>query len=199
MSNNSKTVPIVGFYGFSHSGKTSVVFQLIRKLKLSGLRTAVIKRTNKAISSENNDKDTYGFRAAGAKITSFVSSIETNFVIGKEVSTNQIIKTILDINEVDLILIEGAIEKDIKKVRFGNIPLRENTIYKYDNDLDGLYNLIIKMIIGEKMTNISIEINGKIIPLTDFPAKIIANTIIGMLKSLRNVEEIESVVIKLEK
>jgi hypothetical protein len=49
------------------------------------------------------------------------------------------------------------------------------------------------------MTNISIEINGKTIPLTDFPAKIITNIIIGMLQSLRNVEEIESVVIKLEK
>jgi hypothetical protein len=49
------------------------------------------------------------------------------------------------------------------------------------------------------MENITIEINGKSVPLTEFPAKIILNTIIGMLQSLRNVEEIETAVIRLEK
>ena len=47
------------------------------------------------------------------------------------------------------------------------------------------------------MDKIEIEVNGESIKLTGFPAKIIMNTIIGMLKSLRGVDEVESAVIRL--
>jgi molybdopterin-guanine dinucleotide biosynthesis adapter protein len=146
MPENIKVVPVIGFYGFSNSGKTSVIFKLIRKLKVAGYRSAVIKRTDKAISSEPKDKDTFGFRAAGAKITSFASMSETNFVLGKIIPTRKIVEIILNINEVDLIIVEGAMDKEIKKIRLGNIPLRENTIYDYKNGFENLYKTILKMI-----------------------------------------------------
>ena len=47
------------------------------------------------------------------------------------------------------------------------------------------------------MDKIEIEVNGEAIKLTGFPAKIIKNAIIGMLQSLRGVEEIENAVIRL--
>ena len=47
------------------------------------------------------------------------------------------------------------------------------------------------------MTKIEIEVNGEAIKLTEFPAKIIMNAIIGMLKALRGVDEIENAVIRL--
>jgi len=43
------------------------------------------------------------------------------------------------------------------------------------------------------MSNISIKVNGEIINLTDFPEEIIKNSIIGMLKSLKGVDEIKNV------
>ncbi len=46
------------------------------------------------------------------------------------------------------------------------------------------------------MDNISIKVNGKPIHLTDFPTEIIKNTICGMLKSLKGVDEIKYVEIK---
>ncbi|MDO9546063.1 MAG: hypothetical protein Q7J07_04840 [Pelolinea sp.] len=49
------------------------------------------------------------------------------------------------------------------------------------------------------MDKIEIEVNGTLIKLTEFPAKIIMNTILGMLKSLHEVGTIENAVIKLEK
>ena len=45
------------------------------------------------------------------------------------------------------------------------------------------------------MEKIKIEVNGKAVKLTEFPAKIIMNAIIGMLKALRGVDEIENAVI----
>ena len=46
------------------------------------------------------------------------------------------------------------------------------------------------------MENISIKVNGDEILLTEFPAEIIKNTIYGMLKSLKGVDEIKYVEIK---
>jgi hypothetical protein len=50
-----------------------------------------------------------------------------------------------------------------------------------------------------KMDEIKLSINGKEIPLTDFPRTIIVSTILGMLKSLKDVDVIKSVEIKIEK
>jgi molybdopterin-guanine dinucleotide biosynthesis protein B len=43
------------------------------------------------------------------------------------------------------------------------------------------------------MQSIILKVNGKEIPLTQFPADIIMQTILGMLKALKGVEEIKDV------
>ncbi len=48
------------------------------------------------------------------------------------------------------------------------------------------------------MSDISIKVNGKNVPLTEFPEEFIANTIKGMLSSLKGVDEIEDVEIKIK-
>ena len=48
------------------------------------------------------------------------------------------------------------------------------------------------------MEKISVKINDKEIPLTEFPANIITSTICGMLRSLKGVKEIKKVEIHFE-
>ena len=48
------------------------------------------------------------------------------------------------------------------------------------------------------MEKIIIKVNDKEIPLTEFPAKFIENTICGMLKSLKCVDKIKKVDIHFE-
>lgn len=48
------------------------------------------------------------------------------------------------------------------------------------------------------MEKISVKVNGREIPLTEFPTEIIVNTIFGMIKSLKGVDEIMKVEIKIE-
>ena len=43
------------------------------------------------------------------------------------------------------------------------------------------------------MSDIKVKVNDKKIPLTEFPAEFIRETINGMLKSLKGVEEIKKV------
>jgi hypothetical protein len=49
------------------------------------------------------------------------------------------------------------------------------------------------------MEKISIKINNKEIPLTEFPKSIIINTILGMLQALKGVDKIITVEIKINK
>jgi len=49
------------------------------------------------------------------------------------------------------------------------------------------------------MNKIEIEINGKPVNLTEFPAKIIINAIVGMLISLRDVDTVENAIIRIER
>lgn len=48
------------------------------------------------------------------------------------------------------------------------------------------------------MQNISIKVNGKNIPISEFPAEFIKNSICGMLKTLKGVDEIKKVEIKFQ-
>ena len=145
MKESSNVSKIIGFYGYSNSGKTSLIFKLIKALKKAGVSTAVIKRTDKGISSESAEKDTSGFRAAGVKMTSFSSASETNFVLPANMPLSQIIDQIRAFMEVDIIIVEGARDPEIQKVRLGDIPERDNTIYTYEGDFDNLMELISRL------------------------------------------------------
>ncbi len=49
------------------------------------------------------------------------------------------------------------------------------------------------------MEEITLKINGKDIPLTEFPKSIIISTILGMLSALKGAEEIQEVEISIKK
>ena len=44
---------------------------------------------------------------------------------------------------------------------------------------------------------INLKVNGKNVPLSEFPAEMMINTIHGMIKALKGVDEIETVEIKI--
>jgi len=48
------------------------------------------------------------------------------------------------------------------------------------------------------MSSLTIMVNGKKIPLTEFPEEIITNTLLGMIQSLKGVEEIHTVEISIK-
>ena len=145
MKDYSSAPKVIGFYGYSDSGKTSLIFRLIKELEKEGFSTAVVKRTDKSISSESAEKDTSGFRTAGAKMTSFSSASETNFVLPVSMPLSQIINKLRAFMEVDIIIVEGARDPEIQKVRLGEIPERDHTIYTYDGDFDKLMKLMLRL------------------------------------------------------
>jgi molybdopterin-guanine dinucleotide biosynthesis protein MobB len=90
-------IPIFRIYGYSNSGKTSAIEQMLPKLKLAGLKVAVVKHTHHLAAENESGKDTERFRAAGADYVELIT-MRSSRTIGE---------ILADINGVDVILVEG--------------------------------------------------------------------------------------------
>ena len=87
---------------------------------------------------------------------------------------------------------EGADDPYIPKIQIGAGKKRNNTIASYEDN----FNEILKIIKRElkmkpSLQRLSITVNGRNIPLTEFPEQMITNTIVGMLGSLKDVQNIK--------
>ncbi|MGF3554591.1 MAG: molybdopterin-guanine dinucleotide biosynthesis protein B [Thermoplasmatota archaeon] len=190
---------VFGIYGKSGSGKTTLIIKIIKSFTKEGFKIACIKITDKKINLDVKQKDTWKYAKAGAKLVVLSSVKESDFLLKNKLEIQEIVEKINNINNCDLIIIEGANDNFTKKIRIGNIKQRKHTILTYKGDFEELISIIKKEIIKrENMARISIKVNGKQIQLTDFPADFIKNTITGMLKSLKGVKKIKKVEINIE-
>ena len=141
MNSNSKTI-ILGFYGESDSGKTTLVEGLIHKLTEESYHVAAVKKTNQSVSIDSAGKDTNRYSQAGATLVVFSTQIETAFLDKVKMSEEEIITNIQNLGNFDFIFVEGANEKQIAKIRLGNIAERENTLFTYDGNFENLLDII---------------------------------------------------------
>jgi len=133
---------IIGFYGESNTGKTTLIVDLVKKLKDEKFRVATIKCSDKKISFDTQKKDTYKHEKAGANPVVLSSLLETDFIIQKKLSLEEIIGYLTKFEKIDIIIIEGAKDPSIPKVRIGDIQERENTIIDYNGDFEKFYSFI---------------------------------------------------------
>jgi len=190
---------IFGFYGSSNTGKTTLIVKIIEKLTKEGYKVATIKKTDKKIDIDKKDKDTWKHGQAGARLVVLSSSHETDFIVKKNMEIDDIIQNISEMRCYDAIIVEGARDKNIPKIRLGDIEERDNTIGYYQDNFEEIFKLIKKDI--DKKTvfdnqDIGVRVNKKVVPLSEFPADIIKNGILGMLKSLKGIDKIDEVEIR---
>ena len=133
---------IIGIYGKSNSGKTSLIVDIIKKLSHEGFNIATIKITDKKIKIDTKQKDTYRYYKAGSKMIVFSSPIETDFLHLKCFETDEILEYLNKFGKYDLVIIEGVNDKNVPKIRIGDIEERQNTILTYDGNFKGLIKLI---------------------------------------------------------
>ena len=100
-------VPVVSFFGYSGSGKTSLLVRVIPALKERGWRVAVIKHAHHGFDIDVPGKDSYRLSEAGCDVVA-VSSPEKMVIIertGTEYSLEQLIPVVS--RKVDIVLVEG--------------------------------------------------------------------------------------------
>jgi len=133
---------IFGIYGNSNTGKTSLIIDIINKLSEEGLKIACIKISDKKIDIDTKGKDSWKYANAGSKLVVISSKNETDLIIKQKEGIKKIIKQIRNIDNFDLILIEGARESFIPKIKIGNGENRENTILTYSGNFKQLIEII---------------------------------------------------------
>ncbi len=191
---------VFGIYGESDSGKTTLMVQLVTQLTTEGYQVATVKQTNKAISMDTKEKDTWRHHQAGAPLVVFSSRKETNFLYEAPLSLSEILQKISYLGYFDYILVEGADDPRIPKIRVGSGKKRSNTIATYKDNFQEILGLLKKTETKSSLVpDLCIRVNGKNIPLTDFPTKIISNMIVSMAESLKGVADVHSVSLELRR
>lgn len=109
---------VVGFAGFSGSGKTMLVERLIPVLKLRGLRVSVAKHAHHKFDIDHPGKDTWRHREAGAFEVIVASdrrlALMREFEQPGRPTVHQLLAELYD--GVDWVLVEGFKDSNLLKV-----------------------------------------------------------------------------------
>ncbi|UJF18157.1 bifunctional molybdopterin-guanine dinucleotide biosynthesis adaptor protein MobB/molybdopterin molybdotransferase MoeA [Vibrio sp. SS-MA-C1-2] len=155
--------PIVGFAAYSGTGKTTLLEQLIPVLRNKNLKLAVIKHAHHDFDIDQDGKDSYRLRKAGAD-QMLISSRYRNALISETPDTEADLNSLLgqlDHQDLDLVLIEG-----FKKLNFPKIELHRDVIGKpwiYPDDK----NIIAIATELATQTTLDTSSNSKKLPLID--------------------------------
>lgn len=109
---------VAGFAGFSGSGKTHLVEQLIPALKMRGLRVSVVKHAHHDFDIDHAGKDTYRHREAGAFEVVVASdrrlALIREFEQPASLTVHHLLAELYD--GVDWVLVEGFKHSNLLKV-----------------------------------------------------------------------------------
>ncbi len=106
-------IPVIGFSGYSGTGKTTLLEKIIPILKAGGLRVGVIKHDGHGFEIDRPGKDTYRFVQAGADRVLITSPDKTVQMIQNAMDLEACIGMISD---VDLILVEGFKHASVPRI-----------------------------------------------------------------------------------
>ena len=108
---------VVGFFGASGVGKTTLIEGLIAELKQQGQRVSVIKHAHKTFDIDHPGKDTWRHRQAGAFEVLIASGHRLakmrEYEVEGQPSLHQLV---LEMVDCDWLLVEGFKHADIPKI-----------------------------------------------------------------------------------
>lgn len=137
---------VIGFYGYSDSGKTSLIERLIGDLRAEGLRVAAVKLSEQALSLDQPGKDSDRYAQAGANGVALAGRVESGFRFPERLALRDMLRVLEDVSAPNVVLVEGAEDDFVPKVRLGDKDLRPNTLWTYDGDYERLKDMIHEMI-----------------------------------------------------
>ncbi|MSQ56530.1 MAG: molybdopterin-guanine dinucleotide biosynthesis protein B [Limnohabitans sp.] len=126
---------VVGFSGYSNSGKTTLIENLIPALKLRGQRVSVIKHAHQGFDIDHQGKDSWRHREAGAFEVLLVSNqrmvLQREFEQQAQLTVHHALADIY--NGVDWVLVEGFKESDLLKIEVWREATQREPRYMEDD------------------------------------------------------------------
>ena len=213
-------IPIISIVGKSDSGKTTLIEKLLPELVRRGYRVATVKHDVHGFEVDREGKDSWRHKKAGAH-TVILSSPQKLALI-RDVEKDFTLEELRAkfIQDVDLILSEGY-KKDVQpKIEvFRKEKHKELLCTRQDNlvaiasdktfqvgvpcfgldDMRGLGDFIeTKFLTSKPQGNISLNVDGKRIPLKPFVRDFLAQAVLGMVKSLKGCQAGKRIEIRIE-
>ncbi|CAM3167999.1 bifunctional molybdopterin-guanine dinucleotide biosynthesis adaptor protein MobB/molybdopterin molybdotransferase MoeA [Vibrio rarus] len=129
--------PILGFAAFSGTGKTTLLEQLIPKLTQAGLTLGVLKHAHHNFDIDQQGKDSYRLRKAGAS-QMLISSRYRHAMITETAHQEAAFDDLLlqfDHQQLDLILIEGFKSQSFPKIELRRKALDNPWMHPTDSNI----------------------------------------------------------------
>ncbi|MDI6888077.1 MAG: molybdopterin-guanine dinucleotide biosynthesis protein B [Methanocellales archaeon] len=143
---------ILGVYGYSKFGKTTLITELVQKLVAEGYNVATIKHIPyEDFTIDTEKKDTWLHANAGARLVVASAPNEVSFMVKNGMLLDQITRIVEEMLKPDLILVEGYKEENIEKIAVGDIEERANTVFRYDGDLKKILDYVRRNIDIERI------------------------------------------------
>lgn len=228
MSSVKNSIPIVSFVGKSGSGKTTVLEKIITRLVKKGYRVGTIKHDAHGFEIDYEGKDSWRHKQAGAK-TVVLSSPQKVAVVKdvKEEMTVDALKFNFLNNNLDIIITEGykkAKNPKIEVIRRGvkgskgqrvkSVCTGDEYLIAYAtdakvktklpcfdiNNAKSIAAFIEKRFLKDKVEQkIHLMVNGKDVSLKPFIAKLLIDSVSGMIRSLKDCETANEIDIRIKK
>ncbi len=131
-------IPLIGFAAYSGTGKTTLLTRLIPMLRLHDIRVGVIKHAHHTFEIDQEGKDSYKLRKAGANQV-LVGSKYRWALLADTLDSNelQLADHIRHLHqeELDLILVEGFKPATIPKIEIHRPSLGHKPFYPQDDSI----------------------------------------------------------------
>jgi len=129
---NSEEATIISIAGKQNAGKTTLLKDLIPKLKEQGYRVGTLKYNIRKFDIDHEGKDTYKYSNSGAD--SVAISTQSEFVVMKKTANPLTLHEIIEahFNDVDVVLVEGYREDGYPRIRI--IGSQDTNAVKTDSE-----------------------------------------------------------------
>jgi molybdopterin-guanine dinucleotide biosynthesis protein B len=135
---------ILGVYGISNTGKTTLVEKLTGALVERDYRVGTIKHIHiENFSMDTEGKDTWRHSRAGAEIVVGHSKDETAIILNKNLALGEVVSLIEKVADTDIVIAEGLSDASSPKICIGgsvDIEERSNTVLRYEDNFDEVLN-----------------------------------------------------------
>jgi molybdopterin-guanine dinucleotide biosynthesis protein B len=130
--------PVLGFAAFSGTGKTTLLVQLLPRLRAAGLRIGMIKHAHHRFDVDVPGKDSYELRKAGASQMLVTSSRRWALMTDLDEERDPVLQEMLehlDQANLDLVLVEGFKHEAFPKIELHRPTTGSPLLYPQDSNV----------------------------------------------------------------
>lgn len=206
--------------GFSKTGKTTTVVQIIKELRRRGYSVGTVKDIHyKRFAMDHPGTDTYKHAEAGAERVTALGEKETDLLLSRRMDINAVLKYYKE----DFVILEGdsgadcpailtgATEEDLEKRMTDNVIAISGIIAeKLDQygqipafnclkEVGNMVDVIEKATEAKKQeADVILTIDGVEVPMVPFVKNTLRNVVIGAVKALDGYEEGKEILIRVK-